>query len=63
MKFTKQFFGGLLIGMAVGIVIGAEVVRQTSDADVKFFFFKFTLPAMILAVVGVALARPASSKP
>jgi len=58
MRFTKQFFGGVLVGLAFGMFIGAALaegkkeVNSTSMAGV----------GIILVITGVATARAGSPK-
>jgi hypothetical protein len=53
--FTRQFFGGVLVGLAFGLLIGAAVAQGVDyDANV--------LPSLLLVIAGMALARKAPAK-
>jgi predicted permease len=50
--FTRPFFGGVLVGLAFGLLIGAALVQGVDyDANV--------VPSLILVIAGMALARKA----
>jgi len=59
MRFPKQFFGGVLVGLAFGLLLGAalaegkKTVNYTSMAGV----------GSLLALAGVLMARAGSPKP
>jgi hypothetical protein len=57
-KFTRQFFGGVLFGLAFGLMLGAALaygkkqVNYTSIAGV----------GILLVIAGAAMARSGSAK-
>jgi hypothetical protein len=58
MRFPKQFVGGVLAGLAFGILIGAALVEGKKEVN-------YTMIAgmgSIMALAGVAIARGRSPK-
>jgi hypothetical protein len=53
MKFPKQLFGGVLIGLALGIQVGAVLVAGKKEVS----YTQLAGVGVILAIVGVATAR------
>jgi hypothetical protein len=56
MRFPKQFFGGVLVGLAFGILLGAALVEGKKDVN----YSQLGGVGAILAIVGVATARAGS---
>jgi hypothetical protein len=56
MRFPKQFLGGVLVGLAFGILLGAALVEGKKEVN----YTKLAGVGAILAIVGVATARAAS---
>jgi len=58
MRFPKQFFGGVLVGLAFGMLLGGALV----DRQKKFNSTPMAGVGAMLALVGVAIARSGSPK-
>lgn len=58
MKFPKQFFGGALVGLAFGIMLGAALVDGKKEVN----YTSMAGVGMLLAITGVATARAGSPK-
>jgi hypothetical protein len=56
MRFPKQFLGGVLVGLAFGILCGAALV----EGETKVNYTKLAGVGILLAIVGVATARAGS---
>lgn len=56
MTFPKQFFGGVLLGLAFGILLGAALVERQKEVN----YTKLAGVGILLAITGVATARAAS---
>jgi hypothetical protein len=56
MRFPKQFLGGVLVGLAFGILCGAALVEGKKEVN----YTQLAGVGTILAIVGVATARAAS---
>ena len=54
-KFTRPFWGGLLIGVSVGRMLGWFLADQKLDVDHKIL----TALATVLVVLGIFLAKRA----
>jgi NhaP-type Na+/H+ or K+/H+ antiporter len=54
MKFTMQFFGGILVGLAFGLLIGAALVQGTNING------GLVVVGLLLVFGGFALARQGS---
>jgi hypothetical protein len=58
MRFTKQFFGGILVGLAFGILLGAALVEGKKEVN----YTSIAGVGSLLALAGVAMARAGSPK-
>ena len=58
MRFPKVFIGGLLVGLAFGILLGAALVEGKTEVS----YTKLAGVGSILAIIGVASARAGWSK-
>ena len=58
MRFPKQFFGGVLFGLALGIIIGTYLAEGKKEVN----YTSMAGVGMILAVAGVSMARAGSPK-
>jgi hypothetical protein len=58
MRFPKQFFGGVLVGLAFGILLGASLAEGKKDVN----YTQLAGVGIMLAIVGVATARAGSPK-
>jgi hypothetical protein len=58
MRFPKQFFGGILVGLAFGILLGAALVEGKKEVN----YTSIAGVGSLLAIAGVAMARAGSSK-
>ena len=58
MRFPKQFFGGVLVGLAFGILLGAALVEGEKEVN----YSKLAGVGTLLAIAGVAIARAGSPK-
>jgi hypothetical protein len=56
MRFPKQFVGGVLVGLAFGILWGTAMVEGKKEVN----YTQLAGVGAILAIVGVATARAAS---
>ena len=54
-KFTRPFWGGLLIGVSFGLILGPALVEHVA-LDGKMLI---VLPSIVLVVAGVILAKKA----
>ena len=59
MRFSKQFFGGILVGLAFGMFAGAALAEGKKEVN----YTSMAGVGMILAITGVAAARVGSPKP
>ena len=51
-KFTRPFWGGLLIGVSFGLILGATLVEHLALHGTMW-----VLPSLVLVVAGVILAK------
>jgi hypothetical protein len=58
MRFTKQFFGGVLVGLAFGIMLGAAL----AEGKQKVNYTSMAGVGILLVIAGAAMARAGSSK-
>jgi hypothetical protein len=58
MRFPKQFLGGILVGLAFGILIGAALVEREKEVN----HTKLAGIGALLAIAGVTIARAGSPK-
>jgi hypothetical protein len=58
MRFPKQFFGGALLGLAFGIMIGASLAEGRKEVN----YTGLAGVGSLLAIAGVAIARAGSPK-
>jgi hypothetical protein len=58
MKFPKQFFGGVLVGLAFGILFGAALVEGKKEVN----YTSMAGVGSLLAIAGVAMARAGAPK-
>ena len=58
MRFPKQFVGGVLVGLAFGILLGAALVEREKEVN----YPKLAGVGALLAIGGVAIARAGSPK-
>lgn len=58
MRSPKQFIGGILVGLAFGIMLGAALV----EGKKKVNYTSMAGVCMLLAITGVAAARAASPR-
>jgi hypothetical protein len=58
MRFPKQFFGGVLVGLAFGVMLGATMVEGEKEVN----YTKLAGVGSLLAIAGVAIARAGSPK-
>jgi hypothetical protein len=56
LRFPKQFVGGVLAGLAFGILQGAALVEGAKEVN----YSKLAGVGMLLAIAGVAIARAGS---
>src|SRR3954463_3427201 len=56
MRFPRQFFGGVLVGLAFGMLLGGALV----DRQKKFNSTSMAGVGAMLALAGVAIARSGS---
>jgi hypothetical protein len=59
MKFTRQFVGGVLIGLAFGLLFGAWL----AEGKTKVNYTSIAGVGSILVMIGAVSLRPGSSKP
>jgi hypothetical protein len=53
MRFPKQFFGGVLFGLALGIIIGTYLAEGKKEVN----YTSIAGVGSLLALAGVAIAR------
>ena len=58
MTFPKQFVGGSLFGLALGMIIGAGLAEGKKEVN----YTSMAGVGVILAIAGVSMARTGSSK-
>jgi hypothetical protein len=58
MRFSKQFLGGILVGLAFGMPLGAAWAERSNAVN----YTAMAGVGIILAIVGVAAARQGSPK-
>jgi small basic protein len=58
MKFPRQFFGGVLVGIGLGLVLGAGV----ADGKQKVNYTSIAGVGCLLAIPGAVMARRDASK-
>ena len=58
MWFTKQFFGGVLFGLAFGMFIGAALAEGKKEVN----YTSMAGVGIMLVIAGVAAARAGSRK-
>jgi hypothetical protein len=58
MRFTKQFFGGILVGLALGTFIGAALVEGKKDVN----YTTLAGVGSLLVVTGVAIGQARAPK-
>lgn len=58
MRFPKQFFGGVLLGLALGIMLGAAL----AEGKKKVNYTSLAGVGSLLAIAGVSMARAGSPK-
>jgi hypothetical protein len=58
MRFARVFIGGIFVGLAFGMLLGAGLVQGEQNVNST----KFAGVGIILAIIGVATARTASRK-
>jgi hypothetical protein len=58
MRFPKQFFGGVLVGLAFGILLGAALAEREKEVN----YTKLAGVGILLTITGVATARAGSPK-
>ena len=59
MRFPKQFVGGVLFGLAFGMLIGARLVEGQQEIN----YTKIAgVGAILVTIAGVAIARGRSPK-
>jgi hypothetical protein len=58
MRFPKQFFGGVLFGLAVGIMIGAYLAEGKKEVN----YTSIAGVGSLMAFAGVAIARGRSPR-
>jgi hypothetical protein len=58
MKFPKQFLGGILFGLAFGIILGAALAEGKKEVN----YTSMAGVGIILVIAGVAMARAGSAK-
>jgi len=56
MRFPKQFIGGVLVGLAFGIMIGAALTEGKKEVN----YTSMAGGGILLVIAGVATARAAS---
>jgi hypothetical protein len=55
---SKQFIGGILVGLAFGILIGAALVEGEKEVN----YTRLAGVGALLAIAGVGIARAGSPK-
>jgi hypothetical protein len=58
MRFARVFIGGIFVGLALGMLLGASLAAGEQNVNST----KFAGVGIILAIIGVATARTASPK-
>jgi hypothetical protein len=58
MRFAKVFIGGIFVGLAFGMLIGAAL----AEGEQHVSYTKIAGVGTILAIIGVATARMAAAK-
>jgi hypothetical protein len=58
MRFPKQFFGGILVGLAFGLLLGAALVEGKKDVN----YTQIAGVGIMLVTVGAVTARAGSPK-
>ena len=58
MRIPKQFLGGVLVGLALGIMLGAYLVEGKKEVN----YTSIAGVGMLLAIAGVSMARAGSPK-
>jgi hypothetical protein len=58
MRFPKQFFGGVLVGLAFGIMLGAALAEGKKEVN----YTSIAGVGSLLAIAGVAMARAGSPR-
>jgi hypothetical protein len=58
MKFPKQFIGGVLFGLAFGMLLGASLAEGKKEVN----YTSMAGVGSLLAIAGVAMARAGSPK-
>jgi hypothetical protein len=58
MRFTKQFFGGILVGLGFGIFLGAALVEGKKEVN----YTSIAGVGSLLAMAGGVMARAGSPK-
>jgi hypothetical protein len=58
MRFPKQFFGGVLVGLAFGIMLGAALAEGKKEVN----YTSMAGVGSLLAIAGVAMARAGSPR-
>jgi len=58
MSFPRQFFGGILVGLGLGMLIGAALAEGQQQVN----YTSMAGVGSLLAVAGVAMARWGSPK-
>jgi hypothetical protein len=58
MRFTKQFFGGILVGLAFGILLGAALAEGKKEVN----YTSMAGVGSLLVLAGGLMARAGSPK-
>lgn len=58
MRFSKQFVGGILVGLALGMFLGAALAENQKKVN----YTSLAGVGMILVITGVAAARAGAPK-
>jgi hypothetical protein len=58
MRFTRQFFGGIVVGLALGMFLGAALAEGKKEVN----YTSMAGVGGLLIVAGVAMARSGSPK-
>jgi len=59
MMFSRQFFGGILVGLAFGILLGAGLAEGKKEVN----YTSMAGVGSLLALAGALIARAGSPKP
>jgi len=58
MRFSKQFFGGIIVGLALGMFVGSAL----ADGKKEVNYTSLAGVGMLLVIAGVAMARAGPPK-